>query len=71
MEQRQRIFEEVIIQRIKIVQDFVKNKFDKLNKRIDVIKKSQKQGLGLGLGLGLDTTEDKGEIQTSSNNPLM
>ena len=65
MEQRQRIFEEVIIQRIKIVQDFVKNKFDKLNKRIDVIKKSQKQGLGL------DTTEDKGEIQTSSNNPLM
>ena len=47
------------------MQDFVKNKFDKLNKRIDVIKKSQKQGLGL------DTTEDKGEIQTSSNNPLM
>ena len=65
MEQRQRIFEEVIIQRIKIVQDFVKNKFDKLTKRIDMIKKSQKQGFGL------DNTEDKGEIQTSSNNPLM
>ena len=65
MEQRQRIFEEVIIQRIKIVQDFVKTKFDKLNKRIDVVKKSQKQGLGL------DTIEDKGEIQTSQNNPLM
>ena len=43
----------------------MKTKFDKLNKRIDVIKKYQKQGLGL------DTIEDKGEIQTSQNNPLM
>ena len=30
-----------------------------------MVKKSQKQGLGL------DTIEDKGEIQTSQNNPLM
>ena len=40
MEQRQRIFEEVIIQRIKIVQDFVKTKFEKLNKKVDLVKKA-------------------------------
>lgn len=40
MEQRQRIFEEVIIQRIKIVQDFVKTKFEKLNKKVDLVRKA-------------------------------
>lgn len=66
MEQRQRIFEEVIIQRIKIVQDFVKTKFEKLNKKIDTLKKTQKAGISLEAALG-----DKGEVQTTSNNPLI
>ena len=34
MDQRQRIFEEVIISRIKVVQDFVKQKVGKLNKEM-------------------------------------
>ena len=33
MDQRQRIFEEVIISRIKVVQDFVKQKYGKLNQQ--------------------------------------
>ena len=35
LEQRQRIFEDVIIQRIKLVQEFVKHNSSKVNRRID------------------------------------
>ena len=38
MDQRQRIFEEVIIQRIKVVQDFVKSKYGKLSHQMRDIK---------------------------------
>ena len=38
MEQRQRIFEEVIISRIKVVQDFVKQRYGKLYKQMQDIK---------------------------------
>ena len=41
MDQRQRIFEEVIISRIKVVQDFVKNRYTKLNKQVKDIKGTQ------------------------------
>ena len=34
MDQRQRIFEEVIISRIKVVQDFVKQRYGKLYKQM-------------------------------------
>lgn len=38
MEQRQRIFEEVIISRIKVVQDFVKQRYGKLYKQMQDMK---------------------------------
>ena len=38
MDQRQRIFEEVIISRIKVVQDFVKQRYAKMNKDISDLK---------------------------------
>ena len=38
MDQRQRIFEEVIISRIKVVQDFVKQRYGKLHKQMADIK---------------------------------
>ena len=38
MDQRQRIFEEVIISRIKVVQDFVKQRYGKLYKQMQDIK---------------------------------
>ena len=41
MDQRQRIFEEVIIARIKVVQDFVKNRYAKLSKHVKDIKDTQ------------------------------
>ena len=41
MDQRQRIFEEVIIARIKVVQDFVKQKYGKLSKQLREIKANQ------------------------------
>lgn len=41
MDQRQRIFEEIIISRIKVVQDFVKQKFDKLSKQMRQTQRNQ------------------------------
>ena len=41
MDQRQRIFEEVIISRIKVVQDFVKQRYSKLSKSLHEIKANQ------------------------------
>ena len=38
MDQRQRIFEEVIISRIKVVQDFVKQRYSKLHRQMHDIK---------------------------------
>ena len=40
MDQRQRIFEEVIISRIKVVQDFVKNRYTKLNQSVKDLKQN-------------------------------
>ena len=37
LEQRQRIFEDVIIQRIKVLQEFVKLNVNKLDKRIGAL----------------------------------
>lgn len=41
MDQRQRIFEEVIISRVKVVQDFVKQKYCKLSKQMKDVKANQ------------------------------
>ena len=41
MDQRQRIFEEVIISRVKVVQDFVKQRYNKLNKQMHEVKANQ------------------------------
>jgi len=41
MDQRQRIFEEVIIARIKVMQEFVKNRYAKLSKHVKDIKDTQ------------------------------
>lgn len=45
IEQRQRIFEDVIIQRMKVMQSFVKRNVDKMSKRITEIseRKSSKE----------------------------
>jgi hypothetical protein len=37
LEQRQRIFEDVIIQRMKVLQEFVKRNVNKLDKRIGAL----------------------------------
>lgn len=43
MDQRQRIFEEVIIQRMKVIQEFTKSRYGKLNRQVRDVKAGQLQ----------------------------